>query len=166
MNSERTTIQVNPKRVKERFEMLQELFHDKFLPGLIENYRENIYLCPELLHCAVKAYFDDKERYKAYAGSEFADRHKQAAYTIKWINKFRPIQLKEGVEVDAALVTMNQKFAIYAGFVFLDPSVLTGISQDFFQHLVYTLTYRPFTGKMLATLAYTIECATKNNGLI
>ena len=33
MNSERTTIQVNPKRVKERFEMLLELFHDKFLPG-------------------------------------------------------------------------------------------------------------------------------------
>lgn len=166
MSSETITIHANPESVRERYEMLLELFHHKFLPGLMEEYHNKIFLCSELLHCAVKAYFDDIERYKAYAGSEYADRHKQAAYTMKWISRFKPIQLKEGTKADTFLITINQKFAIYAGFVFLDPSVATGISKEFFQHLVYTLTYRPLTGKMLATLIYAIECATKNNGSI
>lgn len=166
MSRETSAIQANPERVKDRFEMFLMLFQEKFLPGLAEEYHNQIFLSRELLHCAVKAYFDDIERYKAYAGSEYADRHKQAAYTMKWINRFRPIQLRENAKADSVLVTVNQRFAIYSGLVFLDPSVTAGMTEKFFHHLIYTLTYRPFTGKMLATLIYAIECAVKNGGKI
>lgn len=163
MNGKKS-IKANPEDVLRRFNMLTELYHSKFIPKLADEYKDAIYINPELLHCAVRAYYDDIERYKAYAGSEHEDRHKEAAYTIKWINRFRPVQIKEKVKADSVLVTINQSFAIYAGFVFLDPSVMAGMTKKFFDHLVYTLTYRPLTGKMLATLIYTVECATKNNG--
>ena len=155
-----SVIQVNPQTLKDRFEMLETLFREIFVSGLKESYQEAIYLNKELLHCAVKAYFDDIERYKAYAGSDFADHHKQAAYTIKWINRFRPIQIRENVKMDTTLLTINSTFALAAGFSFLDKSVAEKISDRFFRHLVYVLTYRNYSGKGLATLMYTIECAT------
>lgn len=159
-------IKVNPQALKARFEMIDALFQKEFLVGLDEKYQKQIYLNKELLHCAVKAYFDDIERYKAYAGSEFADSHKQAAYSIKWINKFRPIQIKEGAEMDTTLLTINSTFALTVGFGFLDRSVAERMSEKFFRHLVYTLLYRNVTGKGLATLMYTIECATKGDKMV
>lgn len=160
------TIKDNSDNVKMRFEMLLELFHRKFQQSLADDYKDKIFISKELLHCAVKAYNDDIERYIAYAGSEYPSCYKEAAYTMKWINRFRPIQIKEHVEADSVLVTINQSFAIYASFAFLDPSVAAGISRKFFDHLVYTLTYRPMTGKMLATLLYAVNRATENNGEI
>lgn len=159
-------IQVDPQSLRNRFEMITTLFQKEFLAGLDVRYREQIYLNKELLHCAVKAYFDDIERYKAYAGSEFADSHKQAAYTIKWINRFKPIQIKENAEMDATLLTINATFALVVGFGFLDKSVAEKIGERFFRHLVYTLTYRSVTGKNLATLMYTLECATMGEAIL
>ena len=154
-------IKVNPENLKARYEMIMTLFHDEFVVGLDEKYRDQIYINKELLHCAVKAYFDDIERYKAYSGSEFADRHKQAAYSIKWINRFKPIQIREGAEMDTTLLTINSTFALSVGFTFLDRSVVEKMSDKFFRHLVYTLLYRNETGKSLATLMYMTECAAK-----
>ena len=156
-------IKVNPVSLKERFEMIESLYEKEFVEGLDVKYRDCIYLNKALLHCAVKAYFDDIERYKAYAGSEFADNHKQAAYSIKWINRFKPIQIKEGVEMDTKLLTINSTFALVVGFGFLDSSVAERMSKKFFEHMVYSLVYRNMTGKSLATLMYVIECATKGN---
>lgn len=59
------------------------------------------------------------------------------------------------------LLSINAIFALTVGFVFLDRSVIDGMTERFFRHLVYTLTYREPTGKSLATLMYAIECATK-----
>lgn len=159
-------IQVDPQLLKNRFEMIVTLFQREFLAGIDAKYREQIYLNKELLHCAVKAYFDDIERYKAYAGSEYADCHKQAAYTIKWINRFKPIQIKENAEMDSTLLTINATFALAVGFGFLDKSVAEKIGEHFFRHLVYTLTYRSITGKNLATIMYTLECATKGEAIL
>lgn len=159
-------IKVDPQSLKNRFEMIVALFQREFLAGLDVQYREQIYLNKELLHCAVKAYFDDIERYKIYAGSEYADCHKQAAYTIKWINRFKPIQIRETAEMDATLLTINATFALVVGFGFLDKSVAEKIGERFFRHLVYTLTYRNITGKNLATLMYTLECATMGEPIL
>lgn len=159
-------IKVDPTVLKERFEMIVSLYEHEFLKGLDERYSHGIYLNKELLHCAVKAYFDDIERYKAYTGSEYADCHKQAAYTINWINRFKPIQIKENVEMNKVLLTINSSFALAVGMVFLDSPVSERISKKFFDHLIYTLTYRNVTGKGLATLIYAMECATKGEGTI
>lgn len=149
--------------IKDRYDTLLSLFHDQFVEGLATKYRNTIFISKELLHCAVNAYFDDIYRYKTYAGSNYADHHKQAAYTIKWLSRFRPIQLKEEVEGDTVLLTINESFAIYAGLMFLDPVVVKNITKDFYRHLIYTLTYRNLGGKGLATLMYLIEKSTKGS---
>lgn len=159
-------VQVNPQLLKERFYMLVDFFYNVFIEKIEEENRLKISLNKEILHCAVKAYFDDIIRYKNYAGSEYADKHKQAAYTIKWINKFKPIQIKENAEMNTVLLTINQSFALAAGFLFLDISVAENVSQKFLKHLMYVLTYRNITGKNLATLMYVMECATKGKKIL
>lgn len=148
--------------IQKRYETLVKLYEEQFLIGLDEKYRESLYLSKELLHCAVNAYFDDIFKYKAYAGSEYADRHKQAAYTMLWVTRFHPIQILPGAKVDTTLLTINEAFALYAGFMFLDPVVLKKLRKPFYRHLIYTLTYRNLTGKGLATLIYLMETGATN----
>lgn len=150
-------IKPNEKDVKKRFDTLIKLYEDQFCLGIEEKYRNEIYLSKELLHCAVTAYFDDIFKYKAYAGSKYADRHKQAAYTIIWINRFRPIQLKPEAIVSTPLLTINEAFALYAGFMFLDPIVISKLQESFYRHLIYTLVYRELPAKGWATLIYLME---------
>jgi len=150
-------IEVNAVDIRKRFDTLVRLYEEQFLIGLDEKYRDCFYLSHELLHCAVNAYFDDIYKYKAYAGSEFADRHKQAAYTMLWITRFHPIQILPQAKVDTTVLTINEAFALYAGFMFLDPVTLSNLKKPFYKHLIYTLTYRHLTGKGLATLIYLME---------
>jgi len=150
-------IKANEADIKKRFDTLVKLYEEQFLLGLDEKYRKSLFLSKELLHCAVNAYFDDIYKYKAYAGSEYADRHKQAAYTMLWITRFHPIQIIPQAEVDTTVLTINEAFALYAGFMFLDPIVLKKLQKPFYRHLIYTLTYRNLTGKGLATLIYLME---------
>lgn len=155
-------INPDPALIKQRYETFLSLFNEQFLLGLDERYRSSIYLSKELLHCVVKAYFDDITRYKVYAGSEYADRHKQAAYTIKWMSRFRPVQIKEGIEPDTVLLTINEAFSLFAGFMFIDPHLVCKISKKFYKHLIYSLTYRDLSGKGLATMMYLLECNIRN----
>lgn len=159
MFSHSPQIQTDPDVIRRRYETLLSLFIDEFSAGLGEIYSDSIYLCKELLHCAVNAYFDDICKYKAYAGSEFADRHKQAAYTMIWISRFKPIQIVEGTKMNTTLLTVNEAFAIFAGLMFLHPSIMNGMTKSFYNHLLYTLTYRETGGRSLATILYLMEKA-------
>lgn len=157
MSDREKRIETNAADVQKRFETLIRLYEEQFLVGLDQKYRNCFYLSKELLHCAVNAYFDDIYKYKYYAGSEYADRHKQAAYTMLWITRFHPIQILPEAKVDTTVLTINEAFALYAGFMFLDPIVPSRLQESFYQHLIYTLTYRHLTGKGLATLIYLME---------
>lgn len=157
-----TKIEPDPKLVCKRYETLLSLYNEYFINGLNDERADYLYLSKELLHCAVNAYFDDIYKYKAYAGSQFADRHKQSAYTMMWISRFKPIQLKEGAKIDTSYLTINESFAIFAGLMFLDPSITKYITKSFYKHLVYTLTYRNLEGRGLASLLYLMETAAKN----
>ena len=151
----------DPENIRKRYKTLLMLYKEQFIEGLSKDRIEFLYLSKELLHCAVNAYFDDICKYKAYAGSEFADRHKQAAFTMKWLSRFKPIQIKEGAKIDTAYLTINESFAIFAGLMFLDPSISKGLTKTFYKHLVYTLTYRNLEGRGLASLLYLMETASK-----
>ena len=156
-DSEFKKIEPNPEYIQKRFDTLVKLYEEQFLVWLASKYRDSLFLSKELLHCAVNAYFDDIYKYKAYAGSQYADRHKQAAYTMIWITRFHPIQILPNSKVDTTILTINEAFALYAGFMFLDPVVLTKLQKPFYNHLIYTLTYRHLSGKGLATLIYLME---------
>lgn len=147
--------------IYKRYETLVALYEEQFLIGLEDKYRKHLFLSKELLHCAVNAYFDDIYRYKAYAGSEFADNHKQAAYTMLWISRFKPIQIKEEAKIDTVYLTINEAFAIYSGLVFLNPAIMQAVTKSFYKHLIYTLVYRHIDGRGLASLLYVMETAAK-----
>lgn len=156
------TITSDPEAIRKRYETLLALYKEEFLLGIKESRRDALFLSKELLHCAVNAYFDDINKYKAYAGSQFADRHKQAAYTMIWITRFKPIQIKEGAEISKSFLIINQSFAIFAGLVFLNPRVKNCITKKFYDHLIYTLTYRSIEGRGLASMLYLMEIIAEN----
>lgn len=151
--------QEHKEAIRKRFETLIALYLNEFTAGIGKEHINHLFLSLEVLHCAVNAYFDDIHRYKTYAGSQFADRHKQAAFTMLWLSRFKPIQLKESAEIDTIYLTINQAYAIYAGLMFLNPGVMDGMTDKFYRHLIYTLTYRKIDGRSLATMLYLMERA-------
>ncbi|MDE6017676.1 MAG: hypothetical protein K2G85_02560 [Muribaculaceae bacterium] len=159
MDSLSPLIQTDTEAVRRRYETLLSLYVNEFSAGLGKEYTNSLFLSKELLHCAVNAYFDDICKYKAYAGSEFADRHKQAAYTMIWISRFKPIQIVESARINTTFLTINEAFAIFAGLMFLNPSVMKGMTESFYNHLIYSLTYRETGCRALATILYLMEKA-------
>lgn len=157
------SIKPDEEAIRKRFDTLVRLYEEQFCLGIDPKHRNNIYLSKELLHCAVNAYFDDIYKYKAYAGSKYADNHKQAAFTIIWISRFHPIQVLPNCKIDTAILTINEAFALYAGFIFLEPRVLYKLTQRFYWHLIYTLVYRELPARGWATLIYLIETGSKKN---
>jgi hypothetical protein len=119
-----------------------------------------------ILAGVVRSYFDDIERFKFYTKSERADKHKQAAYTIKWIAKLKPIQIKidesDGIEIykgmSQDLMEVNALFAVYVGIVlFLDERIFPLMSGKVLNHLVYTAMFRAISGRQLALTLYLME---------
>ena len=139
-----------------RIIVIKSLF-DKFLKKnqlLLEN---SVYMNNDLLELVVKSYYDDVYRFKDYTGSEMADRHKQAAFTIKWISKIKPIQIKEGSKANKYILMVNSSFAVFLGFSFFDPVVSKKVSAPFLQHLIYSTLYRNISDKQLAASLYLME---------
>jgi len=140
----------------ERVENFKNLFK-RFISENRLTYGDGVYLNVPLLELAVISYFDDIYRFKDYSGSEYADRHKQAAYTIKWLSKIKPIQILPQTEVTSNVIYVNAAFALYAGLTFLDPNVSRCISEKYIKHLLYTCLYRNWSGRNLASTLYVIE---------
>ena len=92
------------------------------------------YLNEGLLRLAIGSYYDDIHKYKEYSGSEWANKHKQAAYTIKWIVNFKPVQIREEYDneefLNREIVDINLIFASMCGFSFLDEKVINLISKE------------------------------------
>jgi len=150
------------------------------------NVKNAVYLNKGLLHFAVKSYYDDIHRYKDYSGSIWANNHKQTAYTIKWIVRFKPIQIKQEFDNDKSLnneiLDINLIFALRCGFSFLDRKIIDLISKEkkdveesnlkneakekkpsFYDKLLYILRYRPFTGKQLVSIFEALELNVNNS---
>lgn len=152
--------QETPKElIKQRYSTLVRIYDDVFSKRIGSDYSSHLYLSKELLHCAVTAYFDDIQKFKNYAGSAYADCHKQAAYTMLWISRFKPIQLRETANIDTTFLTINEVFAVFVGLTFLDESISKCMSKMFYDHLIYTLVYRNMDAKGLASLLYVMEKA-------
>lgn len=78
-----------------------------------------IYLNPYLLRMTVESYFCDLYRLKFFRPVEYANEHKKAAYTMKWIARVRPIQMTGGYGADTPTLMANAYFALMAGLMFL-----------------------------------------------
>ena len=142
---------------KNRFETLKKQYLN-FLNKNIDIYKDHIHLNDDLLSIVVGSYFDDIYRFKDYSNSNLADNHKQAGYTIKWISKIKPIQIKQSTPTDKNILLVNSSFALFAGFTFLDNNVANIISSSYLDHLIYSTLYRDISGRQLASTMYVLEC--------
>lgn len=142
------------ERTSFRLFSLQEIFNK-----LKEEFKwKDVKLNVFVLRNAVESYFLDIDRIKAFHNIKYADKHKKAALTIRWISKLRPIQLlsDDSMEVSGDVFLANAIFAINAGLSFLEVDIKK-ISQAFFHHLLYISQYRDLDGSHLATTMYVLE---------
>ena len=149
--------ELNRKKTIFREDLLKHQF-DRFIVQQPEIVQKAVYLNNGLLHFVVRSYFDDIFRYKDYSGTKLANHHKQAAYTIKWIVKFKPIQINKDFDnekfLDGVIMDLNLIFALVCGFSYLDAKCIDLIfkekkevdenrkgsaGQSFYDKLLYTL---------------------------
>ena len=141
------------------FNLIYEEFCNKYDDFL----RDAVYLNNDLLYIVIKSYFDDIEKFKKYSGSELADHHKQAAFTIKWISKVKPIQIKPDIESNKHILLCNSLFAIYVGLAFLLGVTPNNIPLEYYEHLIYTTFYREVNAKQLAGALFVLEQYAREN---
>jgi hypothetical protein len=186
VKSERDMIRDKEKNLISKKNILRENSikrqFNKFIAQKTGIVKKAIYLNKGLLHLAVGSYYDDIHRYKDYCGSEWANNHKQTAYTIKWITKIKPIQIKEEFDSEESLndeiLDINLIFALICGFSFLDRKIIDLIFTEkkevdkynlensvngkekrisFYDKLLYNLRFRSFTGKQLVLIFEALE---------
>jgi len=121
---------------------------------------EGTYLNKGILKECVISMGLDLLRIKAFHKIINPDSHKQAAYTIKWLIKLRPIQIINGTIITEPILLANEFFAIGAGLNHLNID-MNEMSDKYLLNLVYTLHYRPIIGEVLASKIYLLEKAIK-----
>jgi hypothetical protein len=157
------------KKVYLRQETIQKQY-SLFIATQNKNTQDSVYLNLVLLKSAIESYYIDIHRYKDFSGSKWANAHKQAAYTIKWLVRFRPIQIKVTTQhISEEIFDINLKFAIVCGFAFLNKKTIDLIMRNkqeqkennFYDILLYDLRYRQLSGKKLILAFEALELATK-----
>jgi len=158
-------VTVNEELQKRSLERLNRFnfLYEKFCNKYDEFINDSVYLNKDLLYLAIKSYFDDIEKFKKYSGSDLADQHKQAAFTIKWISKVKPIQIKPDTESNKHILLLNSLYAIYLGSTFLLEVTPDNIPSGYYEHLIYATFYREVDAKQLAGALYLLEKYTIEN---
>lgn len=154
------------EKIALRQELLEAIF--KGLRKRLDPSNKHMEVNRTVLHNVVVSYFDDVDRHKAYHGTDRVDDAKQAAYTIKWIAKLRPIQFTCAEEVVyRELLYINEIYALRCGLSFMEitPAILPSRLYDEF---LYTLRYRHIDERMLliwvATIRHALDGELGTNG--
>lgn len=143
------------QRIIERTAIFAETFKQLHK---VAGWGKGVQLNVDVLYITMISYFHDIDRYKSFHGSEWADEHKSAGYTIKWISKFKPIMLVPGYDCSAEDKFCNQIYAVICGLSFLNVE-LDNISNDFLSTIYYHLYFRNSSGMELSSKMYVIEKA-------
>lgn len=115
-----------------------------------------------LLGNAVESYFLDIQRLKSFHGLQRANRYKRAGFTIKWLCRIRPIQVRgiDGLDRRAQrrALLVNADFALIAALNLcridherIDKSLVEG--------LLYTAHYRDAEGNVMAQMLQAVDLA-------
>lgn len=142
---------VGEKRILERVYIYDQYYNLHF-----EHYWFASHLSHEILRHCVDNYFIDVERTKDFHGSKRINRHRQAAYTMKWIAKLRPIQLTKGHSITNASMFINELYAINLAFRYLKKSP-KNIDPTILYDLIYDLHFRSFDGEILTLVMRVID---------
>lgn len=140
-------------RIPRRLEILSRTYSKVF------GANTEIYLNRELLRESVENYFCDLYRLKFFRDIDNADAHKQAAFTMKWIAKTRPIQIVQGRKItQKRIILANEIYAFYAGINFLPSCRQSALSHNYIVNLIYVLHNHAIDPVCLASEMYAIDC--------
>ena len=127
---------------------LLELAFDRFRPQLIASTAkrsnmdpldlQGVHVNPAILYAVAASYFFDIHRAKSFHDTTLANECRQAAFTVKWLVRFRPVL---DVNPHGRFLFVNEKFALAVAFALLriDPDT---VDADLYAHLLYSLRYR------------------------
>jgi hypothetical protein len=80
----------------------------------------SVYLNPYLLREAVESYYCDVYRLKFFRSVDRINEHKKAAFTMKWLARVRPVQMREGFGPTPSAILVNAYFALMSGISLLE----------------------------------------------
>lgn len=124
---------------------------------------EYAYINKKLLGYAILSYFEDIERIKNFENIERVNVDKIYAYTVFWLLRYKPIQLKSNVDdvkyeslnEEACLILSVAKLLAEAG---VSPDAPSGNLMAFCQLLLYSFKYRTFSQKNLELVMSSFLC--------
>lgn len=118
---------------------------------------QGVYLNQALAANCVERYFMDLNETKDAHAIHYADAHKRAAFSLKWIVKVRPVQIERGVKVvEKGVLLINELFAVFFALEHLKIT-FSNIETGYLRNLLYTLRYRDFDPEVLASEMYLLE---------
>ena len=155
-----TEVQHGLKSVPPVIEQVFKSLCDKSFSSEVVN---RIYLNKHIVQHAVESYYLDLYRLTVFRGIT-ADHHKQAAFLIKWIIKFRPVQIHADVfDPHLSALLSNEHLAIAVGLVVLFRSTTDSkraiINEaEYICNLVYLLHFHSnISPEQLASELYQLE---------
>jgi len=145
---------IPPTEIREYLYVLESVFQTmKTVMKLPAEIRLDIGI---LKHC-VDSYFCDLLRMKGFHEIDIEDRHKRAAFTIKWITRLRPIQICSDAQLNKSWLLVNELFAVFAGLKHL-PVTFHAMRKDLYlRNLLYTLHNRNLDVEVLSSMMFLIE---------
>jgi hypothetical protein len=121
-----------------------------------------LHLNLDLLFHAVDAYFQDVDRIKDYRHIQHLDRHKQAAFTMKWLTMHRPVQIDpehkghSDLPLEESGLLANEIFAIHSGLAYMSIPI-SELVPVYYRNLLYTLHFHPVLPEQLASEMFLLE---------
>ena len=141
-------------KIAARMQSTEKLF---FSVAARRKWPSGIYLNIAILENTIEHYFRDVSEIKDKHDIDNADRHKRAAFTLKWLAQLRPIQLERGVQISSKEhLLVNEIFAIFTALEHLDIS-FHDVDPKWTFNMIYTLRYRNFNAESLASEMYLLE---------
>lgn len=145
-----------------RLDTLVELFERLEKGGVLEG----VHLNTGVLYSALESYFIDIQRTKCFHDIEFADSHKIAAYTVKWLLKLRPIMISAHIkskDLSKRTLLANEIFALIIALRTIDVDV-NRISNKYISNLIYIFRYRDIDCLALSSKMYLLETCLSGDG--
>ena len=120
--------------------------------------KKEAFINRRLLLEATYRYFVDINAKKDEHGIARADSHKRAAFTVKWLLHFKPIQYHSSHTAKDAILA-NEQFALFIACAFLRVN-LSDLSRSLVDHVLYHFRHEFYHPEPWATTFYLIEsCA-------
>ena len=120
---------------------------------------KNVQLNEQLLFEAIASTYCDIYRLQVFRGIKHEDIHKRSAFLMKWINKFRPVQIVTGTITNMSTdILANEIFATCVALTILNIDPHDFFTNDklttYSKNIVYLLRYHSHESEQLASELY------------